>query len=181
MTIKKSASSTIKKLYGKAYQNYSAKIAGSRSLLYNKYVLYVSFAICLLNLMIWMFSGEFVHVGIFLLVGFLTSYFSKNMIVILVIAFVVSNVVKSGSNIVLEGMANESEDSKEKAGEDETKEGNDEVYNKKPAKEGVSNSEKEEVEGIDESAEGIDDMPCTTDTDCTNGYKCNDKFVCVAP
>ena len=181
MTIKKSASSTIKKIYGKAYQNYSAKIAGSRSLLYNKYVLYVSFAICLLNLMIWMFSGEIVHVGIFLLVGFLTSYFSKNMIVILVIAFVVSNVIKSGSNIVLEGMSNESEDTKEKAGADETKEGNDEVYNKKSDKEGVSNSETEEVEGIDESAEGIDDTPCTIDADCTNGYKCNDKFVCVAP
>jgi len=183
MTLRKSASSTIKKLYGKAYQNYSAKIAGSRSLLYNKYVLYVSFAICLLNLLIWLFSGEMVSVGIFLLVGFLTSYFSKNMIVILVIAFVVSNVVKSGSNIVLEGMTNESEDSKEKDSKDkETKEGNDkEVYHKKPAKEGVSNSEKEEVEGIDESAEGIDDTPCTTDADCTNGYKCNDKFVCAAP
>lgn len=182
MTLRKSASSTIKKIYNKASQNYSAKIAGSRSLLYNKYVLYVSFAICLLNLLIWLFSGEIVHVGIFMLVGFLTSYFSKNMIVILVIAFVASNVVKSGTNIVLEGMTNESEDSKEKEANVEAKEGNDkEVYNKKPAKEGVSNSEKEEVEGIDESAEGIDDTPCTTDTDCTNGFKCNDKFVCVAP
>lgn len=123
MALKKTASSTIKKLYNKASQNYSAKLAGSKSLLYNKYVLYVSFIICFMNLLIWMFSGEFVHVAVFLLVGYLTSRFSKNMIVILVISLVVSNVFKSGSNIVLEGM--ESKESKASKESTESTEGNE--------------------------------------------------------
>jgi hypothetical protein len=200
MALKKSASSTVKKLYNKAAQNYSAKLAGNKSLLYNKYVLYVSFIVCLINLLIWMFSGEFIHVAIFLLVGYLTSYFSKNMIVILVIALVVSNVVKSGTNIVLEGMA-------DKEGAD------DGVYHKKEGmhkgkkggkkggkkegmedREGVDESHEgvdESHEGVDESHEGVDeshegvDMPmthsestCTKDTDCDKGFKCNDRLVC---
>jgi hypothetical protein len=188
MALKKSASSTVKKLYNKAAQNYSAKLAGNKSLLYNKYVLYVSFVVCLLNLLIWMFSGEFIHVAIFLLVGYLTSYFSKNMIVILVISLVVSNVIKSGSNIVLEGMETKKEDDSE-----------DGVYHKKgekikggnKPKEGMEDKEDvdetskgadETSEGVDESHEGVDESesPCTTDKDCEKGYKCNDKYVCVS-
>jgi len=189
MALKKSASSTVKKLYNKAAQNYSAKLAGNKSLLYNKYVLYVSFVVCLLNLLIWMFSGEFIHVAIFLLVGYLTSYFSKNMIVILVISLVVSNVIKSGSNIVLEGMETKKKDDSE-----------DGVYHKKgegmkggkKPKEGMEDKEDvdetskgddESHEGVDETSEGVDESsesPCTTDKDCEKGYKCNDKYVCVS-
>jgi hypothetical protein len=194
MALKKSASSTVKKLYNKASQNYSAKLAGSKSLLYNKFVLYAAFIVCFINLLIWLFSGEFVHVAIFLLVGYLTTYFSKNMIVILVIALVVSNVVKSGTNIVLEGM-----ESKEGA------DGDEEVYHAK--KEGARNrKEGMESEGMDESNEGMDESnegmdesnegmdesnegmdesgsmekPCVVDKDCESGYKCNDKYVCVS-
>jgi hypothetical protein len=189
MALKNSASSTVKKLYNKAAQNYSAKLAGNKSLLYNKYVLYVSFVVCLLNLLIWMFSGEFIHVAIFLLVGYLTSYFSKNMIVILVISLVVSNVIKSGSNIVLEGMETKKKDDSE-----------DGVYHKKgegmkggkKPKEGMEDKEDvdetskgddESHEGVDETSEGVDESsesPCTTDKDCEKGYKCNDKYVCVS-
>ena len=79
MALKKSASSTVKKIYNKALQNYSEKLSGNKSLLYNKYVLYVSFIVCFINLLIWMFSGEFIHVAVFILVGYLTSYFSKNI------------------------------------------------------------------------------------------------------
>ena len=187
MALKKSASSTVKKLYNKASQNYSAKLAGNKSLLYNKFVLYAAFIVCFINLLIWLFSGEFVHVAIFLLVGYLTTYFSKNMIVILVIALVVSNVVKSGTSIVLEGM--------------ESNEGDDGVYH--PKKEGARNRTEgmesnegmdesnegmdESNEGMDESNEGVDgdesgsmDKPCLVDKDCEKGYKCNDKYVCVS-
>jgi len=200
MALKKSASSTVKKLYNKASQNYSAKLAGSKSLLYNKYVLYVAFVVCLLNLLLWLFSGEFVHVAIFLLVGYLTSYFSKNMIVILVIALVVSNVVKSGTNIVLEGMESKKDDSEDgvyhkkgegmKGGKKEgmhkgKKEGMEDREGVDESHEGVDESH----EGVDESHEGVDDVTvsgnkkggaCAIDKDCEEGYKCNDKYVCVA-
>jgi hypothetical protein len=172
MALKKSASSTVKKLYNKATQNYSAKLAGNKSLLYNKYVLYVAFIVCLINLLIWMFSGEFVHVAVFLLVGYLTSYFSKNMIVILVLALVVSNVVKSGTNIVLEGMEDKKDDSEDgvfhKKGEG-MKGGKKEGMHKgkkegmhKGKKEGMKGGKKtkegmEDHEGMDESHEGVDE------------------------
>jgi hypothetical protein len=194
MALKKSASSTVKKLYNKAVQNYSEKLSGNKSLLYNKYVLYVSFIVCFINLLIWMFSGEFIHVAVFILVGYLTSYFSKNMIVILVISLVISNVVKSGSTIVLEGMESKKDDKE------------DEVYHPKgeSKKEGVTNKGKkqgfsgkkedkevvgEQQEGVDEtpesgdeSHEGADESesPCTSDKDCEKGYTCNDKYVCVS-
>ena len=187
MALKKSASSTVKKIYNKALQNYSEKLSGNKSLLYNKYVLYVSFIVCFINLLIWMFSGEFIHVAVFILVGYLTSYFSKNMIVILVISLVVSNVVKSGSTIVLEGMESKKYDKE------------DEVYYSKgeSKKEGVTNKgkkqgfsgKKEEQEGVDEtpesgdeSQEGADESEslCTSDKDCEKGYTCSDKFVCVS-
>lgn len=192
MVLNKSASSTIKKIYNKAKQNYSSKLAGSKSLLYNKYVLYVSFIVCLINLLIWLFSGEFIHVAIFLLVGYLTSFFSKNMIVILVISLVISNVVKSGSNIVLEGMESKKDDNTDGVyhpkGKDKSKK---EGMNGKNKKEENEESEglDESAEGVDESEEGVDDTqknsdeqetPCTVDKDCEKGYKCNDKFVCVS-
>jgi hypothetical protein len=143
MALKKSASSTVKKLYNKALQNYSAKLAGNKSLLYNQYVLYASFIVCFINLLIWLFSGEFAHVAVFLLVGYLTSRFSKNMIVILVISLVISNVFKSGSNIVLEGMVGkkdkDSDTKKDKMDEtDEKDDKDDKSYNSKN-KEGVKN------------------------------------------
>uniref|UniRef100_A0A6C0K0F9 Uncharacterized protein n=1 Tax=viral metagenome TaxID=1070528 RepID=A0A6C0K0F9_9ZZZZ len=209
MALKKSASSTLKKLYNKVYQNYSAKLADNKSLLYNKYVLYVSFIVCLVNLLIWMFSGEFIHVAVFLLVGYLTSYFSKNMIVILVISLVVSNVVKSGSNIVLEGMESKkpatkdgiyhpkkegmkSKDKGKKEGMKSKgkgkKEGMEDHKDLDESHEGVDESHegadgKDLHKSVDESHEGVDESnesPCTTDKDCEKGYTCNDKYVCVS-
>jgi len=203
MGLKKSAASVVKKTYYKALNNYSAKLAGSKSLLYNKYVLYVSFAVCLINLLIWLFSGEFIHVAVFLLVGYLTSFFSKNMIVILVIALVVSNVFKSGFNIVMEGMEN-------KKNEDESLTNKDGIYHPKGKKEGMKNGKpgkkegmkngkpgkkegmksEEDHEGLDDRErehEGLDDQHegmdgdgdiCTSDKDCKNGHRCNDSKVC---
>jgi len=183
MGLKKSAAATVKKTYYKALNNYSSKLAGGKKLLYNKYVLYASFAICLINLLIWLFSGEFIHVATFLLVGYLTSYFSKNMIVILVIALVVSNVFKSGSNIVLEGMAGGASNSPDGGVNKKVKEGMekknspDEMDTSDPF-EGIDGEE--EVK-IDETREGVEDeTACKTDTDCKNGQRCNDSGFCAS-
>lgn len=196
MALKKSASSTVKKLYNKASQNYSAKLAGSKSLLYNKFVLYAAFIVCLINLLIWLFSGEFIHVAVFLLVGYLTTYFSKNMIVILVISLVVSNVVKSGTSIVLEGMVvkegNEEGVYHTKEGSTTIREGRTDYINNQresppESQEGadpdVADQEGADPEGADtESYEGVDTTSntCMVDKDCESGYKCNDKYVCVS-
>uniref|UniRef100_A0A6C0HHE6 Uncharacterized protein n=1 Tax=viral metagenome TaxID=1070528 RepID=A0A6C0HHE6_9ZZZZ len=202
MGLKKSAASVVKKTYYKALNNYSAKLAGSKSLLYNKYVLYISFVVCLINLLIWLFSGEFIHVAVFLLVGYLTSFFSKNMIVILVIALVVSNLFKSGFNIVLEGMENNKKTDEPLTNGDGIYHPKDKKEGMKPArgkKEGMKNGKhgkkegmksdddhegleehERDHEGLDDQHEGMDgdgDI-CTSDKDCKNGHRCNDSKMC---
>ena len=178
MALKKTAASTLKNIYNKARQNYSSKISGSKSLLYNKYLLYVAFIISFMTLLGWLFSKEFIPIIVFILVGYLTTFFSKNTIVVLVIAFVVSNVVKAGS-VAIEGMKEGSNNKKE--GMDVKKEG---VKNKKEGMDGKkNNSDAEEQEGMDEdeAKEGIDESPCTTNSDCKDGEVCDsNKFVCVA-
>ena len=183
MPIKKSASSAINKLVDKATQNISKKTAGSASLLYNKYLLYASFVVAFINILIWLSSGSYFHVIIFFLIGYLTYQFSKNMIVILVISLVVSNIVKSGTSIVLEGMEDKSEDPVEGAtGKKEKKEEKKEMKNVK--KEGLKDNKNEDIEtyeGIDEEeTEGLDNAPCTQDSDCKDGNTCDvSKFICV--
>ena len=49
-------------------------------------------------------SNDFYTPVIFVLVGIITSFFSKNMVVILTIALVSSNVIKHGNKIRYEGM-----------------------------------------------------------------------------
>ena len=187
MPIKKSASSAINKVLDKATQNYSKKIAGSASFLYNKYLLYVSFVVAFINILIWLSSGNYFHVIIFFLVGYLTYQFSKNMIVILVISLVVSNIVKSGASIVLEGMESKPIDSIEGINTDKKKDKGKKDNGKKDKgkkdKEGLRGKKLESYEGLDEAeseTEGLEDTPCTQDSDCKNGNTCDtDNFVCI--
>lgn len=186
MQLKNSAASGLKKIFYKVSKKYSAKLSGSNSLLYNKFVLYASFIISLLTLLMWAMSGHFIPIVVFLLAGYLTSFFSKNMIVILVIAFVVSNVVKSGSSIALEGMNNPESDEEKPEGvenkeeeEKEEKEGLPEKHASKKHTDGLTtqkeySQESEGLEGEDENK-----TPCMVDKDCESGYKC-DNYRCVS-
>ena len=69
------------------------KMAYEHYLLKNKFVLYFIFLIALGNISSLTFRGEWFYATLFLLVGFLTAFFSKNMIVILCTALVVTNVL----------------------------------------------------------------------------------------
>ena len=198
MALKKSAASTIKNIYNKAKQNYSSKVSGSKSLLYNKYVLYATVIICFMTVLGWLFSKEFVPVIVFLLVGYLTTFFSKNMIVILVIAFVVSNVMKVGTHVVLEGMEGNEDKKKVKEGAANKKEkmSNKNKPNNSSNQEGMneenengmneenengSEHENEDENMADEKREATDELPCTVDSDCIDGRTCDkSRFVCVA-
>jgi hypothetical protein len=75
------------------------------SILYNRGVLYFIFAIALFQLYTFSVSGNVTLIAIFILVGFLTSFFSKNMIVILVISLVFTGIAQLGTaNSRFEGM-----------------------------------------------------------------------------
>lgn len=67
-----------------------------KSLLSNRGVLYILFVLAIGNLFYLGTSNDIWTIAIFVLTGFLTSFFSKNMVVILCIALVVSSIIKYG-------------------------------------------------------------------------------------
>lgn len=75
----------------------------SKKLLENRYLLYLVFFIALVTLFGFVSTNNFSAVLLFILIGILTSYFSKNMIVILASCIVGShliNLVNTNSNTV---------------------------------------------------------------------------------
>jgi hypothetical protein len=68
-----------------------------KSLLSNRGILYLLFALAIGNLFYLGTSNDIWTIAIFVLTGFLTSFFSKNMVVILCIALAVSSIIKYGT------------------------------------------------------------------------------------
>ena len=66
----------------------------SNQILHNRFVLYFIFILAVGNLFHYVFSKDMTSVGAFIAAGLLTSFFSKNMVVIMVIAMAVSNVIR---------------------------------------------------------------------------------------
>ena len=83
---------------------------GSVSLLHNKFVLYFIFIIVICNIFQFMMQKEFLVCTIFVLTGVLTSFFSKNMIVIMLVSLIVANVFKYGTQLRMEGFKEDEED-----------------------------------------------------------------------
>lgn len=69
------------------------------TLLHNKYVLFFVLFVAILNLGAFVYTTDLKSVGIFFLTGLLTSYFSKNTVVILVVAMVVANIIRQNSDL----------------------------------------------------------------------------------
>ena len=89
-----------------------------RPLLQSRLILYVLFFFSVVTLLGYGMSGDFLFAVIFLIVGFLTSFFSKNMIVILFLALAVTQIIRQGaqprvssSESLLEGMDTQTDDS----------------------------------------------------------------------
>lgn len=111
-----------------------------KSVLNNRYLLYGLSLLVLLDLIYLANSRSFNTIIIFILVGFLTSFFCKNMIVILLVALFVAHILKSPRSF--EGAKNMNNEDEE--GEDE-----------KPEDENYENKEKEVPEGEEPEDEKI--------------------------
>ena len=115
----------------------------STSMLNNKWILYVMLFISVVDLFNFYSMGDMTALAIFIVTGFLTSYFSKNMLVILVIAIAVAHIARYGS-ASLEGMEGEEEEEEEE---------------EEPEEEGLETEEetkaKTELKNIDESLKTI--------------------------
>lgn len=108
----------LQKLY---YQMLSLVPSSSGRMLNNKWILYFIFVVALYDVIHFYQRGNLVAVAIFFIVGFLTSFFSKNMLVILVMSIAVSHLVAYG-NRMSEGMEGK-EDVEEEEEDDQEEEG----------------------------------------------------------
>jgi flagellar biosynthesis GTPase FlhF len=118
--------------------------SASGKILYNKWVLYFIFIVGIYDVVHFYQRGNIMAVAIFFIVGFLTSFFSKNMIVVIVSAIAVSHIVAYG-NKMTEGFEEEEEEEKEAfEKEEEEKEGFDEEEEEEEKKEEKKEEEKEE-------------------------------------
>ena len=93
---------------GKSIFNYKSNV----SILYNKPLLYAFFIIALIQLVYLLQSGNFYFAAILLLIGILTRYFSKNMLVIICVALAATNVLMLGPNAgknIVEGFEDDEE------------------------------------------------------------------------
>jgi len=105
----------------------------SKFLLTNKYILIFVFIVSIGNIIQLGTEGDYTAIAIILLVGLITSCFSKNMMVIMIIAISVANILKFGTKISKPWIGNEGFETEEKK-EDE------------PEPETETKSEKEEEE-----------------------------------
>jgi ABC-type multidrug transport system fused ATPase/permease subunit len=123
-------------------KNFKSQVFSSHQnpIIHNRWVLYLVFFISLANLFYLSVEGDFITVSIFILVGFLTSFFSKNMLVIIFLGLVVSNILKYGTSITKEGFnsknKNKKQDTKKNADRKkvDTKASKDKDKNKKQNK-----------------------------------------------
>lgn len=92
-------------------------------LLNDKNVLYIVFVVAILNVLGYLLVQNIDAVAFFLIIGFLSTYFSKNMIVILLIAIVTTSIFNSTRNKYVEGMSTRrSEKNKQKTSDNITNE-----------------------------------------------------------
>ena len=89
-----------------------------KSLLKSKLVLYTTFVVAILHVLGYMAVDDEKALLFFIALGILTTFFSKNMIIVLVVAIVGTNVLFAG-NAVREGLVVKEE---EEEGEDENSE-----------------------------------------------------------
>lgn len=94
----------------------------NHAILHNVYILYLIFVIALGDFLYLVYTGDLYSATIFVLVGFLTYFFSKNMIVILFIALAITNIIKCGrcSEEGFEGEDEGEEEGEEKPEQDES-------------------------------------------------------------
>jgi hypothetical protein len=96
----------------------SSRFTGSSDILHNKYVLYASFFFAIVTAAGYLLSNNLEAICIFVLIGFLTTYFSKNMIVVLLVTTVATNfivIMRNKNRSLIEGFeTNETEEEKKK-------------------------------------------------------------------
>ena len=119
-----SLAATLRKTASKVgtFANNLVPSGSSFDTLNNKWILYFVLFVSIVDLFNFFKIGDITAIAIFIIVGFLTTYFSKNMLVILVISIAVTHIARYG-NASLEGMESEAGEAEEEEEVDEGMEG----------------------------------------------------------
>ena len=138
----------------------SGSMLNFKDLLHNRFILYFFLLISLVDLFYFANIRDTTSIAVFILVGFLTAFFSKNMIIIMVIALCATHLIKFGiKNVINEGMEDEGFD---EGMEDEGFKGFDEEGMEDEAFEGEEGFEGFDEEGMEDEAfegeEGFEGM-----------------------
>ena len=151
--------------------------SASGKILYNKWVLYFIFIVGIYDVVHFYQRGNIMAVAIFVIVGFLTSFFSKNMIVVIVSAIAVSHIVAYG-NKMSEGFEEEEEEKEAFEEEEEEKEGfEDEEEEKEGFDEEEEAKKEEEKETFKESAKSKSSKSNDLINDMNNLLKRTEKLI----
>ena len=79
----------------------------NRNILHNKYILYASFFFAIITAAGYLLSNNLEAICIFVIIGFLTTYFSKNMIIVLLVTTIATNfivIMRNKNRSMIEGM-----------------------------------------------------------------------------
>ena len=125
----------------------------------NKWFLYLVFACALYEMFSFFMRYDFYALSIFVIVGFLASFFSKNMAVILIMAIVITRLIRYGKALSdpvttrygqngAEGFADDVEEEEENTEDDNTEE-------KKPAADDKKPAEDEKKEAMTEQTDPV--------------------------
>ena len=94
----------------------------AQEMMTNKYVLYTLLLLAILNVLAFLITNNFISLAVFALVGLLTTYFTKNMSVVLLVSLVVSSFLHI-SKATVEKMTNKKD--ADKGSEDESEDEDD--------------------------------------------------------
>jgi Sec-independent protein translocase protein TatA len=132
-----------------------------KRLLKDRYVLYIVLFLAVTNLFGYIVTGNLEAVVFFLIVGFLTTYFSKNMIIVMLVAMLTTNFLVAGKRFggaVREAMTNTKDaeknkkDDKEHDKEHENKQGDKQGDKQGSEKHNANLDNTEDVGEIDHAA-----------------------------
>ena len=126
-------------------------------ILQNQFVLYFVFLLALVEIVYFLNVWDLRSVVFFLIVGFLASFFSKNMIVILTITLALTNIMKYGVRPAVEGMENAEKESEEEK-EEENKENFDEKESKKESDKESNMNEAPDMKDINADLKQFDNL-----------------------
>ena len=171
--------SNINALVGKIMKKTNI-VNNARTVIYNKYVLYVVFLAALFDLLRSAVNKDYLYCVLFILVGFLIAFFNKNMTVILVLTVSISTILRNvmnGTGLKVEGFNGDSEDKsagekKETASEKAKSKNNDSdpgssVSGKAVVVESESNSSKKLMDDLKEKALDLQE----TQIEIINGFE----------